>query len=93
VNCEDVASVVWPRSAASMARGYRTIRGDRIAPVSPHTRGTVTGEVTDAGVLGRLEARTSNARPLGVRRNAVCQSTVKRGKRNRTKSMACTVRL
>jgi hypothetical protein len=81
VSCEDVASVVWPQSAASVARGYRTIRGDRVAPVSPRTRGTVAGEVMDAGVLGRLGARTPNPRPPGVRRNDFLQDTIERDRR------------
>jgi hypothetical protein len=74
--CQHAAPVVWPRSAASVARGYRTIRGNRIAPESPQTRGTVAGKIRGAGEVGRLAERTSNQCPPGVRQSVGSQSTV-----------------
>jgi hypothetical protein len=81
------------RSGRRRRQGETTRIEDGAAPTGKGMRGKVSGYGSDAGVLGQLGRDTSTSRPPGVRRNAVCQSTVERGKRNMTKSMACTVRL
>jgi hypothetical protein len=43
--CEDVASIVWPRSAASADRGNMTKGRDEAAPACYCTRGDPTGEI------------------------------------------------
>jgi hypothetical protein len=44
VSCQDVASVVWPRSAASVARSKGTRRGAVAAPGRIKFRGGFGGE-------------------------------------------------
>jgi hypothetical protein len=85
LSCQDVANVVWPRSAASAARGNGTIRGAGAAPVGQWSRGQVYGEGTSKGVVGRLGERTPTGRPPGVRHNFGSQSTVGRGRREEDK--------
>jgi hypothetical protein len=70
-----VASVVWPQSAASVARGYRTRREGGAAPLCQSTRGAVSGEVTGQEEVGMLGERTSSGCPPGARRWAGSQST------------------
>jgi hypothetical protein len=88
------------RSRALSGRGARGLavergelgqkEGDKMrggaAPVSPDTRVSVAGEVTDAGVLGRLGARTPNPRPPGARLWSASQGTVGRGQTDQDKA-------
>jgi hypothetical protein len=67
-----------PSHPLKYPRSKQGLRGDEVVPGSPRTRGTVSGEVTDAGVLGWLGARTPNPRPPGVRRNDFHQDAVER---------------
>jgi hypothetical protein len=54
-----VASVVWPRSAASVARGNRTREGGGAAPEGLRGWDTVSGERASAEVVGRLGEETA----------------------------------
>jgi hypothetical protein len=57
--CQDVASDVWPRSAASAARRNTTIERGGDEPVGLREWDTVSGERASAEVVGRLGEDTA----------------------------------
>jgi hypothetical protein len=83
--CQDVASDVWPRSAASAARRNTTRERGGAAPEGLRGWDTVSGKVLGSGVLGWLGERTSTQHPPAVRRKNVCQGTVGRDGEEKSK--------
>jgi hypothetical protein len=72
--CQDVASDVWPRSAASAAKRNTTRERGGAAPEGLRGWDTVSGKVLGSGALGWLGERTPTEHPPGVRHLVGLQS-------------------
>jgi hypothetical protein len=66
-HCEDVASVVWPRSAARAASRNGTRRAFRATPRSPRGRVSVNGENMDQEGVDRHGEKVSKICPPSAR--------------------------
>jgi hypothetical protein len=79
-SCQDVASGVWPRSAASADRKIRTRKSAGSAPECQGEWGASYGERMGQEEVGRLGERRPNARPPGVRWRVDSQNAVDSGR-------------